>query len=165
MDFFRAQDDARRKTWQLVGLFVLAVAALVVVTNLLVGVTLAWFGQHTMVTSLDPLVRTIPSSYWPLVTIAVVGVIAAASGYKYLALRSGGRAVAALVGGRKIDPSTTVVAEVSITIATPAWRSRRCRASVRPSSPGMWMSMSARSTGSFATSFRAAAALSAPTAA
>jgi len=106
MDFFRAQDDARRKTWRLVGLFALAVAGLVLVTNLLVGFTLAWFGTHTMVTSLDPLVRSIPASYWPIVTAAVVGVIGAASGYKYLALRSGGRAVAALVGGQKVDPST-----------------------------------------------------------
>ena len=111
MDFFRAQDDARRKTWQLVGLFVIAVIALVVVTNLLVGFTLAWFGTHTMVTSLDPLVRTIPSSYWPIVTIGVVGVIAAASGYKYVALRSGGRAVAALVGGQQIDTSTADAAQ------------------------------------------------------
>jgi Zn-dependent protease with chaperone function len=111
MDFFRAQDDARRKTWRLVVLFVLAVIALVIVTNLLVGVTVAWYGTHTMVTSLDPLVRTMPTAYWPVVTTAVVGVIGAASGYKYLALRSGGRAVAALVGGRKLDPSTGEPAE------------------------------------------------------
>jgi hypothetical protein len=33
MDFFAAQDRARRKTWQLVALFVTAVIALIVTTN------------------------------------------------------------------------------------------------------------------------------------
>jgi len=110
MDFFRAQDDARRKTWQLLLLFAAAVAALVLLTNLLVGVTLAWTGTHVMVTSLDPLVRTLPTAYWPWVTFAVVAIVGAASLYKYVAMRGGGSAVAALLDARRIDPGSFDVA-------------------------------------------------------
>ena len=42
MDFFGAQDAARRRTWQLAALFAAAVLSLVLLTNLLVAAVYAW---------------------------------------------------------------------------------------------------------------------------
>ena len=46
MNFFQAQDSARRKTWQLALLFGGAVLTLVLLTNLLVLVTIGWTGTQ-----------------------------------------------------------------------------------------------------------------------
>ena len=42
MDFFEAQDRARRKTWQLVLLFAIAIVGLIVATNVLLAVVTAF---------------------------------------------------------------------------------------------------------------------------
>ncbi len=108
MDFFGAQDDARRKTWQLALLFAAAVLSLVVLTNLLVAVVYGWAANHTRLTAFDPvaLVAALPLEYWAWISLGVVGAVAMASGYKYLLMRRGGRAVAEALGGRLIPPST-----------------------------------------------------------
>ena len=46
MNFFQAQDDARRKTGQLVVLFGIAVVVLIALTNLLVAIFVATGSDH-----------------------------------------------------------------------------------------------------------------------
>jgi hypothetical protein len=48
---------------------------------------------------------------WWLISFAVLICIAGASLYKYLALRSGGRAVVEMLGARQIDPASQILSE------------------------------------------------------
>ena len=100
MDFFKAQDAARRKTWQLIALFSAAVLALIVLTNLLVGLA-ATFVAPTTGYSLANYgsLASVPWDVWAMVTTGVVGIVACATVYKYLMVRGGGRSVAEGLGG------------------------------------------------------------------
>ena len=91
MNFFQHQDNARRSTWRLVLLFVLAVASLVLLTNLLLVAALAGFGNLS--------VSSIESTLFVQVSIAVVGTIGLVMLFKWLQLRGGGRVVAEQMGG------------------------------------------------------------------
>lgn len=108
MDFFGAQDAARRKTWQLALLFGAAVLCLVLLTNALIAIVYGWAGHQLRPGQFDPaaLLATMPVAWWYWITAGVVGAVALASGYKYLQLRSGGRAVAESLGGHLIPPAT-----------------------------------------------------------
>jgi Zn-dependent protease with chaperone function len=128
MDFFGAQDQARRNTWRLALLFTVAVACLILLTNLLVAIVLAFTTNHGQVTDLGSLLRSLPPESWFWISTAVVGLVALASGYKYLQVRGGGRAVAESLGGRLISQSTqnpaerrllNVVEEMAIASAIP----------------------------------------------
>lgn len=103
-DFFDHQDQARASTRRLVFLFVLAVLATVVSVYL---VTVLFLGG---------LEGTGDDGRWafrlwnPTVLLwaggATIGLIVIGSLFKTAALRSGGSAVAGLLGGRELDPST-----------------------------------------------------------
>ncbi len=110
MDFFGAQDRARRKTWHLGLLFAAAVIALILATNLLIALVAAF---TTTGFSINPSAVLSTTSYqtWFGISALVIFVIAAASLYKYHVVRSGGRAIAEMLGARQIDPSTTDFAE------------------------------------------------------
>ena len=101
MDFFSAQDRARRNTTRLLFLFIAAVIALVVLTNLAVAVA---FG------ALSPEGRIQPELFL-IVTGVVCGGIALACLFKHLQLASGGKAVAEMLCGRLLDPASTEPAE------------------------------------------------------
>ncbi len=90
MDFFEAQDQARKKTKWLVLWFFLAVLAVVVAVNVLVFFVL---GQNVGI--------LIP------VSILTAGVILAASGFKSMQLSKGGSVVAKDLGGRLVMPGST----------------------------------------------------------
>jgi len=116
MDFFGAQQSARRKTGLLVSLFALAVAALIVATNVLLAIVLTFTGGAGVADSrANPLPQgafaATSSNQWLAITAIVLVVIVCASLYKYSVVRSGGRAVAELMNGRQIDPSTTALAQ------------------------------------------------------
>ncbi len=95
MDFFAAQDDARRRTRRLIWLFVAAVAAMVLSIYLALMAIFAggdygwWNGQ-----------------VFAWVAGSVVAVVGLASLGKIAGLRAGGGAVAESVGGRRLDPRT-----------------------------------------------------------
>jgi Zn-dependent protease with chaperone function len=115
MDFFEAQDLARRRTKRLVFLFALAVlgtiAAGYVAAILVIGQVgpAARHGRHTQYDYYEPLAA---QSWWnprvfagvALGTVAVVGL---ASLFKWAQFRAGGSAVAESVGARRVDPHTT----------------------------------------------------------
>jgi len=110
MDFFQAQDKAKRKTGQLVLLFCAAVLGLIVLTNILLALTLGLAGPQinpgaNPLTS--PGLASIPFTQWITTSLAVLTVIGAATLYKYLQVRGGGRAVAEALGGTPLDPATS----------------------------------------------------------
>jgi len=109
MDFFEAQQHARRRTSRLVALFVLAVLGTIGLSYAAAMALLNFerarygFGGEDA-TWFDPGVFTAVAAG----TLAVVGF---ASLYKWASFRGGGGVVAEGVGGRLVDPNTTDPAE------------------------------------------------------
>jgi Zn-dependent protease with chaperone function len=101
VNFFEAQDNARRKTWQLIALFVAAVVSLIVLTNMLVAGVVFYSTTAGLADSTSFLdrVKALPLETWAVISVGVVGMVALACLYKYLSLRGGGRAVAEMMGG------------------------------------------------------------------
>jgi Zn-dependent protease with chaperone function len=119
MDFFEAQEHAKRRTVLLVGLFAAAVVAIIVSVYLVLTVA----GGMTMGTEpgFDP-------GLFILVAIGTSLLIAGGSGFRTAQLRKGGSAVAELLGGRRVDPATrdpderrlvNVVEEMAVASGTP----------------------------------------------
>ena len=95
MDFFEAQDEARKKTRWLLALFLLCVIGVVVSIGLLSwGIGVLGGGG-------------IPLETCALVALGSGGLIFLSSGFKAMQLRGGGGVVARDLGGRLLDPSTT----------------------------------------------------------
>ena len=111
MDFFEAQDRARRKTWQLVVLFGTAIVGLIVATNLLVAIVVAFSTTPSLTHGVGETLNGQSTQTWVVISAGVLICIAGASLYKYFALRSGGRAIVEMLGGRLIDPGTGLLAE------------------------------------------------------
>ncbi len=129
MDFFQAQDDARKSTKRLVLLFVLAIMSLIVMTNLLLMAIMAafsgYFGNDVMTGRyVDRVVdggagegffstmfweaffRTFDWQLFTIVGAGVALVVVAGSIYKIAVLSSGGKAVAEMLGGRLLSQSS-----------------------------------------------------------
>lgn len=101
MDFFEAQDAARRKTLGLGVLFFGAVLSLIALTNVAVGltITVASEGQLSLF--------TLPPSLWVIISGGVLTVIFIGSAIQAFRLRSGGASVALTFGGRLVTEETT----------------------------------------------------------
>jgi Zn-dependent protease with chaperone function len=101
MDFFGAQDRARRNTSRLLFLFGAAVIALVALTDLAVAVAFGFLGANATID--------------PERLLMVSGVVCAGIGlaclFKHLQLARGGKVVAEMLGGRLLDPASTEPAE------------------------------------------------------
>nr|WP_298059202.1 M48 family metallopeptidase [uncultured Halomonas sp.] len=131
MDFFTAQDQARRKTGRLVVLLVLAVLALIVVTTLAIAVALYLMGDQTTAQadlSAQGMLSTLSIELVAGVAIGVLAVVVLGGLFKRSQLRRGGRAVAEALGGREINLNTrdaderrilNVVEEMAIASGTP----------------------------------------------
>ncbi len=101
MDFYSAQDRARRNTTWMLLLFATAVVAMVLLTDIAVAVA---FGALSADGRVD--------RHLLLIVSAVVCVcIALACIYKHAQLASGGKVVAEMLGGRLLDPASTEPAE------------------------------------------------------
>lgn len=106
VDFFGRQDQARRRTWHLVGWFLLAVAAIVVAVNSMLfllwrltqGPEGLWYWHPWTVQAI-------------VATLAVIGF---ASFLEYLQLRDGGPAIARWLGARALDFSTQDLRECQL---------------------------------------------------
>ena len=108
MNFFQAQDDARRKTWQLALLFGAAVVCLIVLTNLLVAGVYLFTGNYAQPRPMNmvELLSALPMETWLFITTGVIGMIGVASLYKYLVVRGGGRTIAESLDGRLLTRDT-----------------------------------------------------------
>lgn len=101
MNFFEAQDKAKRKTGQLTLLFGAAVFALVLLTNILVALALGFTGTQAGL-SFSQTLASIPADSWLWISFGVIGIVTVASLYKYMSIQAGGRAIAEALGGTLI---------------------------------------------------------------
>ncbi|HEX5636400.1 MAG TPA: M48 family metalloprotease, partial [Gammaproteobacteria bacterium] len=131
MDFFTRQDQARRKTWLLILYFVVAIAATVLVVNVVVDTALRLLFVYSDITSPGSSKYTrgwLGSNTWVYVSLMTIGVIVSGSLYKLLRLSDGGVAVALMVGAIPVVASsknpadktfTNVVEEMAIASGMP----------------------------------------------
>ncbi len=128
MNFFESQDRVRKHTALLVVLFVLAVVALIILTNLLVMVAFG-FVNSDQIHDGETLIRQMDWKTFAAVGAGVSVVVLAGSVYKIMALSAGGKVVAESLGGQLIPPNTrepnqrkllNVVEEMAIASGTPA---------------------------------------------
>ena len=120
MDFFEHQDQARRNTQQLIGLFALAIIAMIASLYAIPLLGLIFLSGAR-------------SSFWQpqlllLVSVTTLSLIAAGSLAKMAELQRGGLAVAESLGGVPVNPQATdfkerqlldVVAEMALASGTP----------------------------------------------
>ncbi len=123
MDFFKRQDQARKKTKWLVLYFVLAVIAIVVSINAVSFVLMNTVGGAQL-----SLAEWLRSPWFIGIALGSILLIGLGSGVRLSQLASGGKAVADMVGARRILPETSdplerrlinVVEEMSIASGTP----------------------------------------------
>lgn len=121
MDFFSAQDKARATTRKLVILYIFAIAALIVSVYFIIVFSFLFSGLAYSTSLWFPEVF-----FW--VSIFTLVIISIGTFYRIYQLRSGGSAVARMLGGRRVDSNTTnpderrlinVVEEMSIASGIP----------------------------------------------
>ncbi len=137
MNFFSAQDQARKRTTLLVVLFTAAVAILIALTCLLFNIF--WFGMDggaTTMVDAENRHNAIPNALiagmnWKangLIALGVITAVGLASLFKLLALNAGGRAIADSLGARRVSRDSNdaderkllnVVEEMAIASGTP----------------------------------------------
>jgi len=139
MNFFKHQDDARKKTALLVLLFGLALTSLVVITAIFVGSFVYFFESHASSlhavdaynTALKTHVfRLLQSSHIGWIIGSVVAVVALGVVLKHSELRRGGAFVAESLGGRLLldyesdneQKLLNIVEEMAIASGTPVPR-------------------------------------------
>jgi Zn-dependent protease with chaperone function len=134
MDFFEAQERARRRTHRLVLLFVLAVLGTVAVGYAAAMVLINYNGgSRGRGRARYDYVAPGATRFWDPqvfagVAVGTIAVVGLASLYKWGTMRQGGAAIAESVGARRVDPHTTnlherrllnVVEEMSIASGVP----------------------------------------------
>lgn len=106
MNFFEQQDHARRQTRTLVTLFVLAVIAIVVAVNLVMGLIWIWgFHRHAGAAII------FPKGFFATNSVVTLALIIGGTLIQSFNLRDGGDAVAQMSGGRIVSPATRDVQE------------------------------------------------------
>ena len=111
MNFFKAQDKARKNTTRLIFLFILAIISLVILTNILIIGTFAY-----MDTGETDSFATVFEIYFTQNVVLVISVgvsllILIGSIYKIISLSKGGPAIAELLGGQLVPQSTNTLEE------------------------------------------------------
>lgn len=142
MNFYQAQDQARKQSRLLVALFVLAVVVLLFVTNICVALFILYsdpsysfsgqadpsFSAKTLQDWLGRLASALGWKKALWTSLLVCGAIFMAMGFKWMSLRQGGRVVAEALGGSLVQPSTklaeekrllNVVEEIALASGTP----------------------------------------------
>src|SRR3990167_4271691 len=128
MNFFESQDRAHKSTALLVVLFVLAVAALIIMTNVLIMIVFGFIDSQQLRNG-GTLIRQMDWQTFAAVGAGVGVVVFAGSLYKIIALSAGGRVVAESLDGQLIPRNTqdlkqrkllNVVEEMAIASGTPA---------------------------------------------
>ncbi|MEM1111617.1 MAG: M48 family metallopeptidase [Pseudomonadota bacterium] len=115
MNFFEQQDQARRNTRLLVLLFLIAVAALILLTNGLVAAFLYFSQDYNVYVGS----RGDPGGFWAyfswprfgLIGLGITLTVGMVVLVRWLQLRGGGKAVAEGMGGERIVPQTDDKAE------------------------------------------------------
>ena len=108
MNFFEQQDAARRQSARLVVLFLLAVAAIVIAVNSVAA--LAFVGISANTASGGGRI-TAPTSFYLIVTLATLALIAGGSLVQIMSLAGGGASLARMMGARQISAQSSDPAE------------------------------------------------------
>jgi Zn-dependent protease with chaperone function len=112
VDFFEHQAAARRRTSLLVFYFAVAVVLIVAALNVVAAAGNSWFASRTGGHRYDePSLLLWRADIAAWTTALTLLVILGGTLYRWLTLRTGGRAVAELAGGREIDPGAATPAE------------------------------------------------------
>lgn len=123
MDFFKHQDQARKKTGLLILLFVLAVMLIALAVN--VVVFLVFSTGDDLASRIN---NWMMHAYWEHPTAAVVLLVFFGSLSRYFALSGGGKAVAEMISAKPVDLASTdknekkyinIVSEMSIASGVP----------------------------------------------
>lgn len=102
MDFFRAQEQARKRSKLLVIYFAAAVLGIAAIINLAL-----WAGLSATVEPPNSPPPLWDATRWLIVTLVVIVIIGVASAVRTMQFSQGGGAVAKSLGGRKVDTSTS----------------------------------------------------------
>ena len=86
-------------------MFGAAVVTLIILTNLLVAFAFGFTGSQAGMT-FDQSLAAIPADSWVWISVGVIGVVGAASAYKYWSIQAGGRTIAEALGGSLVRQST-----------------------------------------------------------
>ncbi|MFT7372769.1 MAG: Zn-dependent protease with chaperone function [Oleiphilaceae bacterium] len=120
MNFYKAQDQARKQTSWLLILYFLSVVSIVIITNVCFAI-FVWYSNPSNLSSihLQPITSVSSLIEWfrqivislgwykfLWVTGLVCGVIGMSMAFKWASLRHGGRVVAESLGGRLLAPNT-----------------------------------------------------------
>ncbi|RMH57559.1 MAG: hypothetical protein D6679_06370, partial [Candidatus Hydrogenedentota bacterium] len=108
INFFEHQERARKKTGQLVLLFLLAVLAIIA------AVYASFYAIVSLSGKKGPILDPTDPFLFLVITGGTLGVIALGTAYKIVQLREGGSAIAQALGGRKIPRTTTNLDERKI---------------------------------------------------
>ena len=128
MNFFKAQDKARRNTKHLIFLFALAVVCLIALTNILVIGVLSFSVTNDDESFLTILANNYDTKLVIAISIGVSLLITLGSIYKIVSLSNGGQAIAEMLGGTLIPQATNdqeerkllnIVEEMSIAAGMP----------------------------------------------
>jgi len=111
MNFFQAQDRARKNTSRLIILFSFAVIALVILTNLLFIGALSYMEITETVPFAVVFQKNFQQDTILVISIGVSFLILLGSLYKTISLSKGGRAIAELLGGQLVPQSTSNTTE------------------------------------------------------
>ena len=120
MDFFEAQDRAKQATWKLLG-FYFAAVILIILSVYLVSLLLLGYASGGIGQPWNPVLFFLVSSF--TLILIVSGTL-----FRIAQLRKGGSAVAEMLGGRKVDSSSSdpneqklvnIVEEMSIASGLP----------------------------------------------
>jgi len=111
MNFFKAQDKARRNTTRLIILFVLAIISLVALTNLLLIGTFAYMETGETGSFYTHLQSSYNQNVIIVISVGVSLLILLGSIYKIASLSKGGSAIAELLGGQLVPQSATELEE------------------------------------------------------
>ena len=97
MDFFERQAQAQRRTSLLIAYFVMAVAGIIVTLHVVFAMVLGY--------------SVMDFEAFGITAVCVVGAVILGSVVKMIELSEGGRAVAAMLGGRPVDLNSTEASE------------------------------------------------------
>jgi Zn-dependent protease with chaperone function len=101
MNFFEYQEHAHKATRWLLFLFLIAVLAIIGITDLFFLLVFSVLGDEQYAN-----MQAVPASFHFTIAFTVIFVVACASFYRLFSLRSGGRQIAEEMGARLIIPST-----------------------------------------------------------
>src|SRR5262245_53125087 len=109
MDFFAHQDEARRRTKLLLFYYAVAVSFLVLATYAaaiaFLGVKTEQQRTHQRHNVAEPRLEIWDPSVFAICTIATLSVVGLGALWRVIQLRSGGSAVAEMLGGRRVELS------------------------------------------------------------